>query len=307
MKHKWFLFVTHGYDAPKPKPGPRVNSSRILSEEDVDYVRQLVSINPTIYRSEIRDLLLENTNSAFNDISLSTVKRTVRHRLSADAKPWTRKKTQRSNLNRWTDHNLIYTRTFLRHVSTLDVYSIRFMDESSFHINTGVRLYGSALRGERAVDISKHYVGPNYTLFYLAGLLDKAYCKITTGPSTTLDFIDFIHEACEARNSRGEPVISPGCTIIADNAAIHGGLADRVLTPYLVERNVTLCRLPKYSCDLQPLETAFSLIKRQMARPYFQRLVQYSVPLAVMESVELIDHEKMYKFFKGVSGNYMNL
>ena len=168
---------------------------------------------------EFRQLVIEHTNSAFTDISLSTIKWTVCHHLLVD-KPWTRKKVTWSNLYWWNEPSLIYTRAFLRHVSTLDVYNIRFLDESSFHLNTCLRPYGSARRGDWATEISKHYISLNYTLFYLSGLMDKYYCIVTTGPSTTADFI---HEVCEGRTAAGAPVISPGCTIFSDNCKIHVG------------------------------------------------------------------------------------
>ena len=181
------------------------------------------------------------------------------------------------------------------------------MDESGVHVNSGVRLYGSSERGTRAVDISRHNVGENYTLFYLGGLLDKCYYKVNSGPSTAYDFIQFIHESCEARNERGERVLGPGSVLIADNCPIHCGFAERVLTPYLAERGVTFLKLPTFSPDLNPIELFFSFCKKKLASEYYQKLLEYSVPIAVMEACEGIGHEKMYNFFKGVTGNYMNL
>ena len=84
VKGKWNLFVEYGYNIPTPKPGPPPNIHSLLSDEDVDYIRDIVSIKPTIYHREIRQLLVENTNSAFANVFLSTIKRTVRHRLSID-------------------------------------------------------------------------------------------------------------------------------------------------------------------------------------------------------------------------------
>ena len=91
VKGKWNLFVEYGHDIPTPKPGPPRNLHTLLSDEDVDYIRDIVSIKLTIYHREIRQLLVENTNSVFTNVSLSTIKCTVCHQLSID-KPWTRKK-----------------------------------------------------------------------------------------------------------------------------------------------------------------------------------------------------------------------
>ena len=60
----------------------RPSRPRKLDDEDVDYIRQLVLMKPTIYKSEIRDLVLENTNSPDLSVSLSTVTKTVVERIS---------------------------------------------------------------------------------------------------------------------------------------------------------------------------------------------------------------------------------
>ena len=114
----------------------------------------------------------------------------------------------------------------------------------------GTRNYGSSERGTRALHVCKQKVGENFTLFYIGGLMDKTYAKINSGPSTAFDFVNFMHEACEAYNHRGEPIIPNGSTVIVDCCAIHGsGL--RILQPYLEERNITFYYLPKYSPVLQ--------------------------------------------------------
>ena len=97
VKGKWNLFIEYGYDIPKPKAGPPQNLHTLLSNEDINYIRDIVSIKPTRYHREIIQLLVENTNRAFTNVSLSTIKCTVHHQLSID-KPWTKKKITRSNL-----------------------------------------------------------------------------------------------------------------------------------------------------------------------------------------------------------------
>ena len=66
VSKKWYLVVNFGTDFPKPKPGRQRFAASKLSTEDLDYIRDLTVINPTIYRKEIRELLLQNTNSFFD-------------------------------------------------------------------------------------------------------------------------------------------------------------------------------------------------------------------------------------------------
>ena len=94
VSKNWFLYVNFGKDFPRPKLGPVKFAHSKLSSEDLDYIRDLLAINPTIYRKEITDLLLQNTNSSFNSVSLSTIAPNVKYHLCAETsgRPWTRKK-----------------------------------------------------------------------------------------------------------------------------------------------------------------------------------------------------------------------
>ena len=106
-------------------------------------------------------------------------------------------------------------------MSTVDPYTVLFLDESGFNVSCGVRHYGLSERGSRALHICKQNVGPTYTLFYIGGLMDKTFAKVTSGSSTVYDFVDFIYEACEAFNHRGKPIVPDGVTIVGDCCSIH--------------------------------------------------------------------------------------
>ena len=79
------------------------------------------------------------------------------------------KKLQCNDL-RWMEQNIIYTQLYFNTIALLNLDDILFMDESSVHINCGVRRYGSSKKGHRAVHFSKHVVGANFTLHVTAGL-----------------------------------------------------------------------------------------------------------------------------------------
>ena len=55
----------------------RAGNPRILSSEDEEYIRDLVLLKPTLYKREIRELVLENTNSHYPSLSWDTIARTL--------------------------------------------------------------------------------------------------------------------------------------------------------------------------------------------------------------------------------------
>ena len=283
----------------------RPSRPRKLDDKDVDYIRQLVLMKPTIYKSEIWDLVLENTNSPDLSVSLSTVTKTVIERISD--KRFTQKKTQRSNKKRWTETNMTYTRNFLRFIRTVDSWKICFVDEVSANQGCAICYYGTSEIGSRAVDVSTHHTGPNYTIFCLIGMNDKCYVEVDTAPSDGPAFINFIHNACQAHNTGGEPMIEPGTVLLSDCASIHSGYVQTILQPYLEEMHVSYYFLPKFSCDTNPTEFYISEIKTTLQKSHFQAIAEYSLPLAILTAAETIPDQHIYNFFKNVSLNYMNL
>ena len=162
---------------------------RKLSEEDTDYIKQLVSLQPTIHKREIRDLLLQNTNSNFTDISVSTIQTTVQSRISGVQFTW--KKTCWSNKRRWCNTNIIYTINFVNFMRTVDVYKVRFIDEASINLSCCEHHYGAAKSGSRAVDITALPQGENFTLFCLVGLNNKCFNSVKLAPTNGNDFHQF--------------------------------------------------------------------------------------------------------------------
>ena len=278
---------------------------RLLSAEDEEYILDLVMMSPTLYKKELRDYLLQHTNTPITSVSLTTMYRTVRHRLSG--KQFTRKKTQRSNKRRWTDANIIYTRNFFNFMQSIDPFTIRFVDEASVNFGTTYRLYGSSESGSPALDISTHKQGPNYTIFSLVGLNDKCLTTVQPAPSDGFDFINFIHEACTGFNNTGEPIVEPGTVILTDCASVHSGQVQTILKPYLDQLHVIYYFLPRYSPDTNPCEEYFSLLKSRLRQAQFFSIAEFSVPTAVLAAAETISTDQVYSFFKHATCNYMNL
>ncbi len=82
VKNIWMRFVETKSVAPS-KRGFQAGVHRILNEEDEEYVEQLLHLDPTMYHYEIQEKVLQNTNNpSLNSLSLSTINRTIKHRLS---------------------------------------------------------------------------------------------------------------------------------------------------------------------------------------------------------------------------------
>ena len=181
------------------------------------------------------------------------------------------------------------------------------MDECSFNVNSGTRYYGSAEVGSRALHISKHNVGPNYTLFLMLGLNNELFAYVSEGASNSNTYIEFVHQAVNSYNTNGKPVLYAGCCIVTDRAPIHEHHALRVLEPYLNELDIQHFFLPSYSPCLNLVEEFFSIVKGLMHTREFKTMLQYYILTAIYESVTHVPPNIVYKLFRNVSCNYMNL
>ena len=201
----WNKFLLNGtHEIVHSKPG----KERILSSEDVEYIRDLIMLKPTLYKREIRELVLQNTNSYYPSLSRDTIARTVRTHISCVK--FTSKRTQRSNKRRWTDNNMLYTRNFINFMKSIDVYRLRFIDKVNVNCSNEQRHFGASESGSCCVDISAHPQGQNHTIFSLVGLNNKCFTSCVTAPTDGTDFINFVHDVCTAFNNQGEKIIEPG-------------------------------------------------------------------------------------------------
>ena len=283
----------------------RAGNPRILSSEDEEYIRDLVLLKPTLYKREIRESVLGNTNSHYPSLSWDTIARTVHACISCVK--FTNKHTQRSNKRRWSDTNMLYTRNFIHFMRGINVYHLCFIDEAHINQSNGQRYFGASESGSRCVDISVHPQGQNHIIFSLVGLNNKCLTSCVTAPTDGTDFINFIHDACTAFNNEGQKIIEAVDIILTDCASVHSGLVQTILVPYLQDLGVDYYFIPKFSLDFNVFEEFFSLLKRKLKEPYFQTLLDFHVPTAVLSAVDTIPPELVYNLFKNMSGNCVNL
>lgn len=291
----------------RPVGRPR-GTGKILCEEDESYIAQLIALRPSIYRHEIRKLVLQNSNTLTpaSSLSWSTIQRTVRHRLSR-RKKYTWKRLRKSNSNRYHHRNIVYTSHFMDYVGTLDPYTVCFIDESNFNYGHTRRLYGTSECGTECLQVEGQPRGGTVSLLLLVTLTGDYYAEVHSGPTTAVEFSAFIGNALEAHNNHGEPIVRPGATLILDNASIHGNRTLAIISDSLEEKCVDYLFLPCYSPDLTPIEPVFAFLKSKLKRNEYEALVEYDLELAILTCCTLINASLMYSFYRGVTNNYMNL
>ena len=79
---------------------------------------------------------------------------------------------------------------------------------------------------------------PFIGLFLMLGLNNKIFTYVSKGASDSNTYIEFVHQAVNSYDTNGEPVLYPGCCIVADRVPIHGQCALWMLQPYLDELDI---------------------------------------------------------------------
>jgi transposase len=125
------------------------------------------------------------------------------------------------------------------------------------------RLYGYALRGQRLVEARPH--GHWKSTTFIGGLTARGFIApmVLDGPMTSAAFVAYIRKvlAPEART---------GDLMILDNLSSH---KTATVQATFQEFGIAYLYLPPYSPDLNPIENAFSKLKR-LVRSAAERTVE---------------------------------
>jgi transposase len=134
-----------------------------------------------------------------------------------------------------------------------------FLDETWFTTAMG-RLYGYAPRGQRLVDTLP--LGHWKRLTFVAGLTSDGMIapRIFDGSMTGDRFEDYLRRALIPRSR-------PGDVLVMDNLPVH---KTRSVRAVLKGSGIAVRYLPAYSPDRNPIEQAFSKLKR-LARTAAER------------------------------------
>jgi transposase len=140
-------------------------------------------------------------------------------------------------------------------VSTLDGRRLVFVNEMG--TNTSLApLYTYSLRGHRAYAKVSRNRGSNTTLLASITAEGMGPCVAVVGSTTRVVFEAYVERALA-------PTLRYGQVVVMDNLAAHKGKRVRQLVE---EQGCELLYLPPYSPDLNPIEEAFSKIKRLLRR-----------------------------------------
>ncbi len=143
----------------------------------------------------------------------------------------------------------------MREQGLFDPARLVFIDETSANTRM-VRLHGRCARGERLVDHVPQ--GHWKTITFVAALRQHGMSASRTidGTMTGKRFLAYV-ERCLA------PTLKPNEIVMIDNLPAHkvAGVREAIEA-----RGATLCFLPKYSPDLNPIEMLFSKLKAYLRK-----------------------------------------
>ena len=214
------------------------------------YIKFMLMINPKLYLSEIRDSLARDLRLNGPDLpSLVTIHRFIKQ------EGFTRKKYTRVAIERFTPQNLMKKRkAFIAWRKTVDPRNLFFVDETGFE--DFFRAYGRS---------PSNYPLPSFSS---KGKPVKTSVVGVTGFYGVVQVIPFDANYTAAIFEHAIehiilPVLPNNCYVVMDNASIHN---DDRLAQILVQKNITLVKLPPYSYDLNPIEMVFGLVKAYSLR-----------------------------------------
>jgi transposase len=136
-------------------------------------------------------------------------------------------------------------------VGRLDSQTLVFVDEMGTHTSLGP-LYGYSPRGHRAFFKVPRNRGTNTTLLSSMSLEGMGPSMAIEGSTTKEVFEAYIEHFLA-------PTLREGQVVMMDNLSAHKGQRVRNL---IEDRGCKLLYLPPYSPDLNPIEEAFSKVKR---------------------------------------------
>ncbi|KAH9446421.1 hypothetical protein Pst134EA_011271 [Puccinia striiformis f. sp. tritici] len=219
-----------------------------LMQEDLDFVKDLVTEKPSLYADEIQRRLTEEHGIT---VSVSTILNTLHGRLNMS------KKTMRT-FNRRQD--ALEQAHYIWQVGSLPSNYLVFVDESGVCLEAVQRTQGWAEVGERTPRVERERSTHRFNIIPAISTSGLVAHMVQEETVERNDFEFYLEQILlPAMN----PFPGPNSVLIMDNAQIHhnGLVADLV-----EERGCLLIYLPAYSPEFNPIEKAFSVYKSTLGR-----------------------------------------
>ena len=125
-----------------------------------------------------------------------------------------------------------------------------FLDESGVRADLG-RRYGRGQRGARVVDHAPDRRWHTTTVLAALRVTGLTAPAVFDGPIDGVSFRAYIEHVLA-------PTLRPGDVVVLDNLSVHRSPAVRAAVETV---GATLCFLPQYSPDLNPIERCFAKLK----------------------------------------------
>ncbi len=166
----------------------------------------------------------------------------------------------------------------------LDSRSLVFVDEMGTHTSLAPS-YGYSPRGQRAFFKIPRNRGMNTTLLSSMSLKGMGPSMAVEGSTTKVVFEAYVEHFLA-------PTLRAGQVVLMDNLSAHKGERVRKL---IEERGCKVRYLPPYSPDLNPIEEAFSKVKR-LLRGIGARTKEALVE-AIGEALDVVGTQDVRGFF----------
>ena len=236
-------FVTTGDVSPcrrSARPG-----SRKLDDHHEVFILALVFNNPTLYLREICQKITEVTSVT---VSPETVCRVLQRN------GYTRKKVLQVAKQR----SVVYRSYFLANALQFSRELLVWTDEMGTDRRDQLRMFGYALKGERAVCHRTLTRGTRISAIAAMTSDGVLGYELTTGSVNVDRYFDFVR-GCLVPCM--QPFPGKHSILILDNCSVHHA---HHIEAMLYSLGIPVLFLPPYSPDLNPIEELFSFVKRYL-------------------------------------------
>jgi len=174
---------------------------------------------------------------------------------------WSFKCPEFKQINKFSASNIRCYVNFLLEIRQIPWSKLKFLDEAHIAAKDLRAPKGLGPKGKKVFRITATPLDVRYSLTLLTTLSDPVpiVVDLREESNTQWDFLDFI-VYCIGNNH-----LSPGDTLVCDNATVHvGDETTDTIFDLLAACQVKLLFLPTYASELNPCELVFGLVKKKL-------------------------------------------
>ena len=186
---------------------------------------------------------------------------------------------------------------YLDLISDIDANTMHFFDECSVTKSSGKRMYGSSVKGSRAVEVQRYASNATYTVNLLHSASGLDYFNILGGPSNGQELLQFFMDALDVTFPSGTLKLGYGDVVVMDNCGFHHGQqTEPRLKAMLAQRNIRLIFQPPYHPQLNSCEYCFAQLRQYLCE--HERYAEEMTEMAICDGlIEKITPSVSYNIF----------